>query len=34
MKTIKRRGTKRIRKRTNKSKTYKAWRHGIHLDVK
>ncbi len=31
---IKRRGTKCIRKRTNKSKTNKAWRHGIHLDVK
>ncbi len=31
---IKRRGTKWIRKRTNKSKTNKAWRHGIQLDVK
>ncbi len=31
---FKRRGTKWIRKRTNKSKTNKARRHGIHLDVK
>ncbi len=28
------RGTKWIRKRANKSKTNKAWRHGIQLDVK
>ncbi len=31
---IKRRGTKWITKRTNKSKMNKAWRHGIQLDVK